>query len=184
LKATEILMEEHRVIERVLTALERATNRLSRGEEVYMRFFNGALVFIKGFADGCHHKKEEGVLFPALVENGLSKETGPVAVMLAEHEEGRRLAQGMRVAIDRFQGGDVRGRTAVIQGANDFIKLMRQHIYKEDKVVFPTADNVIPAAQQQQILDGFAYFEQDLSGEDVHEKYYGLAERLERECLR
>ena len=67
MKATEILMEEHRIIERVLTALERATTRLSKGQDVYLRFFTGTTVFIKNFSDGFHHQKEEGILFPVLI---------------------------------------------------------------------------------------------------------------------
>jgi hemerythrin-like domain-containing protein len=177
-------MEEHRIIERVLNALERASNRLNRGEDVYLRFFAGTSVFIKGFTDGCHHKKEEEVLFPALVENGLSQESGPIAVLLDEHEEGRRLSQRMRLTVERLQAGDVRARDAVVMSATDYIKLLRQHIYKEDNVLFPMADKVIPTAQQEQILGGFEQFERDGIGEDVHEKYFGLAERLEKECFR
>ncbi len=184
MKATEILMEEHRAIERVMNALERATNRLTRGEDVYLRFFTGTTVFIKGFIDECHHKKEEVVLFPALVENGLSKEASPVTVMLAEHEEGRRLAQGMRQSTERFQAGDLRMREALVQNARAYISLLRQHIAKENKVLFPIADKVIPPDQQEHILSGFEAFERDATGELMHEKYYGLAERLENECLR
>ena len=184
MKATEILMEEHRAIERVLNSLERATNRLSRGEEVYLRFFTGTAVFIKGFTDACHHKKEEIVLFPALIANGLSKESGPVAMMLAEHEEGRRLAQGMRQATERFQAGEIRMRDSLVQNARAYINLLRQHILKEDKVLFPMADKIIPVAQQEHILEAFSKFDQDESAEGMHEKYYGLAERLEIECLR
>ncbi len=184
MKATEMLMEEHRVIERVLNALERAINRLGRGEEVYLRFFTGTSVFIKSFTDGCHHKKEERVLFPALVENGMSNEEGPVAVMLAEHEEGRQLAHGIRLATERFQAGDLRMRESLVQNSRAYISLIRQHILKEDKVLFPMADKVIPAAKHEKILSDFEKFDRDESGEDIHEKYYGLAERLERECLR
>ena len=184
MKATEILMEEHRVIERVLNALERATNRLSKGEEVYLRFFTGTAVFIKGFTDDCHHQKEEMVLFPALVENGLAKDSGPVAVMLAEHAEGRRLAQGMRQAAERFQAGELRMRESLVQNGRAYISLIRQHIIKEDKVLFPMADKVIPEAQHANILSGFEPFECDQTGEGNHEKFYSLAERLEKECLR
>ncbi len=184
MKATEMLMDEHRVIERVLNALERAVNRLGRGEEVYLRFFTGTSVFIKSFTDGCHHKKEERVLFPALMENGMSNEEGPVAVMLAEHEQGRQLAHGIRLATERFQAGDLRMRESLVQNARAYISLIRQHILKEDKVLFPMADKVIPAAQHEKILTDFEKYDHDESGEDVHEKYYGLAERLERECLR
>src|SRR5512135_730494 len=98
MQATDILSEEHKVIIRVLTALEKAASRLEAGEAVEPGFFIESADFIKGFADGCHHKKEEGVLFPAMIEAGLPREAGPVAVMLAEHEEGRRLTRGMRQA--------------------------------------------------------------------------------------
>ena len=184
MKATEVLMEEHRVIERVLIALERASSRLSKGEDVYIRFFTGATVFIKNFADGCHHQKEEGILFPAMLENGLSKESGPVAVMLAEHEEGRRLTQKIRQAIERLQTHDNVARNELAQSAMGYVKLLRQHIYKEDNILFPMADKVIPIDQQQQIMDAFKLVERDQMGDDVYEKYLGLAERLEQECLR
>jgi len=103
MKATEILMEEHRVIEGVLTSLETAAKRLSTGQAVAAGIFLKAADFIKGFADGCHHRKEEGVLFPALVANGMPKDSGPVAVMLAEHEEGRRLTRAMREGAERMR---------------------------------------------------------------------------------
>jgi hemerythrin-like domain-containing protein len=177
-------MEEHREIERVINALERAIKRLARGDEVYLRFFSGTAVFIRGFVDGCHHKKEEDVLFPALVEHGLSAESGPVAVMLAEHEEGRKLAQEMRQAFERLQAGDQRKRGELVEKATAYIKLLRQHIQKEDHVLFPMADQIIPLPQQEQIEHAFETFENDESGENLHEKYYGLAKRLENECLR
>jgi hemerythrin-like domain-containing protein len=104
--------------------------------------------------------------------------------MLAEHEEGRRLSQRMQLAVERLQAGDVRARDAVVLSVTDYIKVFRQHIYKEDNVLFPMADKVIPTIQQEQILGGFEQFERDGTGDDVHEKYFGLAERLEKECLR
>jgi hemerythrin-like domain-containing protein len=184
MKPTEILMEEHRVIERVLTALERAAGRLSRGEEVYLRFFIGTSVFIKNFVDDYHHKKEEGVLFPALVENGLNDEAGPVAMMLAEHEEERRLSQRMRQMTERLQAGDAHARDLVIQSGLGYVRLVRQHIIKEDNVLFPVADKVIPVNQQDQIIEAFNRIKYVEDGEELHAKYYGLADRLVQECIR
>src|SRR5665647_2426724 len=65
MRATEALMQEHRVIERVLDALEIAASHLERERPVRPGFFLEAADFIAGFADGCHHRKEEGVLFGA-----------------------------------------------------------------------------------------------------------------------
>ena len=104
--------------------------------------------------------------------------------MLAEHEEARRLTQKMRQALERLQASDDLACNELIQNAQAYIKLLRQHIYKEDNILFPMADKVLPAEQQQQILDAFKLVERDETGEDVHEKYLGLAARLEQECLR
>ena len=95
MKATEILMSEHRVIERVIVSLEVQTERLAAQEAVRPGFFLEAADFIKGFADGCHHRKEEGVLFEAMVGAGLPRQAGPIAVMLTEHEQGRAFTRGM-----------------------------------------------------------------------------------------
>jgi len=89
MQATDILMEEHRVIERVLASLETAANRLSAGQIVPMDFFFKAADFIKNFADGCHHKKEEGILFVAMDANGMAQDAEPLSIMLEEHEEGK-----------------------------------------------------------------------------------------------
>ena len=99
--ATQILMEEHRVIERVLTALQRAADRVAEGARIRPSFFLNAAFFIKNFADGCHHRKEEGVLFVAMQESGIPREGGPVGVMLAEHEQGRAFTREMKDAAEK-----------------------------------------------------------------------------------
>jgi len=184
MRATEILMEEHRAIERVLSSLERATNRLNRGEDVYLRFFSGCSAFFRGFVDNCHHKKEEQFLFPALIENGIPKESGPIAVMLAEHAQGRYLAQMLGSATMQFQAGDVRKREELIISAAGYIKLFRQHIYKEEHVLSPLAEKIIPLEQQINLTQSFESMLHEDLGEDIHAKYFGLAERLERESVR
>ena len=82
MKATEILMQEHRIIEGVLGALQTAAQSAGDGSPVRPAFFIEAADFIRGFADGCHHHKEEGVLFKMMVDNGFSTQGGPVGVML------------------------------------------------------------------------------------------------------
>ena len=180
MKATDILTEEHGVILRVLDSLETSTTRLSAGEEVSMDFFLKAADFIKGFADGCHHKKEEGVLFEAMVANGMSREMGPVAVMLAEHEQGRQLTRGMRESAERVQAGDPKALPQVLQSAQGYVALLRQHIMKEDNVLFPMANQTIPEGQHQKIEVAFDHIEHEETGEGIHEKYLGIAEELEK----
>jgi len=181
MQATDILMSEHRVIERVIASLESAAERLAAGQEVRPGFFLDAAAFIKGFADGCHHRKEEGVLFERMVAAGLPREVGPIAVMLAEHEQGRAFTRGMRAAAERLAAGDAAAARDVVANARGYAALLRQHIQKEDGILFPMATQVIPAAQHAGVVEAFEHVEHEETGEEVHEKYLALAEALERE---
>jgi len=145
-----------------------------------MDFFLKASDFIKNFADGCHHKKEEGILFVALAANGMPQDAGPVGMMLAEHEEGRRLTRAMREGAQRVQGGDAAALSQVIQNALGYVALLRQHIQKEDHILFPMADQVIPIGQHQQIMADFNRIEHEA---DVHEKYLRIADELSKVAM-
>ena len=181
MKATEILMSEHRVIERVVAAMDQAALRLEGGETVRPEFFLDAAEFVKGFADGCHHMKEEQVLFQAMVENGLSTREGPVAAMLSEHEQGRAFIRQLREAALRLQAGDRSAASDVTRSARGYAALLQQHIQKEDLVLFPMADRVIPQEQYDDVFEGFERVEHEETGEGVHEKYLAMAEALEKE---
>jgi hemerythrin-like domain-containing protein len=181
MKATDILVEEHDVVERVLTALEMATQRMEQGRPLRPEFFIDVSEFIKGFADGCHHKKEEGVLFKAMVAHGMPSEGGPIGVMLAEHEQGRAYTHAMREAAARLRTGDESAQRDIILNARGYVALLRQHIAKENGVLFPLADQVIPPSEQDTVAEGFEHLEYEETGEGIHEKYLALAEKLEAE---
>jgi len=178
MKATEILIEEHGVIERVLDALEAAVDRLRAGSPLPRDFFLQAAEFIEKFADGCHHRKEEGVLFEALVANGMPREMGPVAVMLAEHEEGRRWTRAMREAAARLQGGDPEAKMDVIENALGYAGLLRQHIQKENRILFPMAGQMLPPSEQERVNAEFDRLGNEEVAEGVREKHLRLADEL------
>lgn len=181
MNATDILMSEHRVIERVIDAMMIAAEKLEEGGQVRPGFFLEAADFIKGFADGCHHRKEEGVLFKAMSESGVPVQGGPIGVMLHEHELGRSYALAMRQAAQKLAEGDDTARSAVVAAARSYAELLRQHIAKEDGVLFPMAEQFIPISQHEQLVHDFEHVEHEETGEGIHERYLSLAEQLEQE---
>lgn len=178
MKATEILMSEHRVIERVLDALEIAARRVESGQDVPAGYFLDACDFIAGFADGCHHRKEEGVLFVELTGIGMPADQGPIGVMLAEHERGRAFTRAIREAARKLAEGDAGAKRALIANARGYVALLRDHIAKEDDVLFPMADQMIPPDRHDQVLAGFARVEHLDAGPGAHQKFLDLADRL------
>jgi len=174
-KPTQILSDEHRVIERVLNVLEGLTKRPVRGD---LANWKQALDFFRHFADQCHHFKEEKVLFPALEEHGIPRDGGPVGMMLIEHEEGRSYVRGMAAAITQIEGGDQGAEEALFENARNYLRLLREHIQKEDDILFRMADEVIPADEQRELLKRFEDHEAEAMGAGAHEKYLKLAEEL------
>ena len=183
MKATEVLSSEHRVIERVLNSLERATNRLENGQAVRPEFFLSTVDFIRGFADGCHHRKEEGVLFKHMEAQGMPVQGSPLGVMLSEHELGRQYTRELLAAAQGMQSGEQGANQRAIQSARGYVALLRQHIFKEDKILFPMADHIIPAEKHDSVWEGFEHVEHAETGEGVHEKYLTLAQALEDEVI-
>lgn len=181
MKATEVLMEEHDVILRVLIAMEEAVEA-APGGQVRPDFFLDAADFIKGFADGCHHAKEEGVLFPSMETSGVPARGGPIGVMLADHENARMFTRSMRDAAQQWQAGDVAAKARVLSNAAAYINLLRAHIHKENTILFPMADRAVPAEKQAAIWQDFERVEHEETGEGVHEKYLALAAKLEQEA--
>ena len=122
------------------------------------------------------------MLFKTMADCGMPIDGGPVGMMLMEHEQGRVFTRGMRSAAEKLQSGDASARTAVIQNARGYAGLLRQHIQKEDGILFPMADRVIPQPLHDSVLDGFDHVEHEETGEGVHEKYLALADWLDVEA--
>lgn len=178
MKATEILMQEHRLIEQVLDGLEEAAGRLEDGEDIDPGFFIDAAEFVAGFADGSHHRKEEDILFVAMTAKDMPADTGPVAVMLYEHEEGRRLTAGFRGAAEQMKNGDSGASLEVIRNAFDYVNLLREHIVKEDNVLFPMAEQVIDEDEMQVVSGEFSRILAEDEAKGEIEKYKALADKL------
>src|SRR5690348_12627437 len=130
MKLTDVLYAEHRVIAQVAAALAAAADRVQSGKAMRPGFFADAARFIVEFADGSHHAKEERVLFASMTKYGTAARSGPIAVMLREHEEARRLAAGLRTAAARLANGDAAAGDLVAGYARAWGALLTQHISK------------------------------------------------------
>jgi len=173
-------MDEHRVIERVLAALER---KLERDSRVDGSFVGQALDFFRNFADGCHHHKEEDELFPVLESAGMPSAGGPIGCMLHEHDEGRRLVGRIAEHLDAAAQGDPRADGVVRAAATDYIRLLRFHIEKEDTILFRLADQILGEQVRGLMLAAFERRERETGDAGKHQRYLQLADSLYRQAF-
>ena len=153
---TDALVQEHRLIKRMLDLLEHNAQLTAVGAYRNYRFYLDGIDFIRNYADRFHHAKEEDVLFEALVTNGMPREHSPVAAMLMEHDRGRAFVKAMEEAVRQALDG-IPGRDAVISAnALAYVALLREHIDKEDGILYPLAERVIPEHLRDGITAGYA----------------------------
>jgi len=178
MESTEILRQEHRVIEVVLTGLERVADGAERGRAVDRAKADRALEIVRNFADRCHHAKEERHLFKAMEERGLSHQNGPIAVMLQEHDLGRGHVRAMLEALPAASAGDPAAMRDFSRHAREYVGLLRQHINKEDNVLYPMAEQLLTDADDRRLVEAFEVVEREEMGEEAHEKYHTWAREL------
>jgi hemerythrin-like domain-containing protein len=167
MKSVERLLAEHELIERGLVLLERAVARIENHEPLPEGFAAWAARFFQQFADQCHHAKEEDVFFPLLKQRGIPEEGGPIGVMLHEHVLGRDCVRRMREA-SQAQPIDAQ---VFAEAARQYIPLLRQHIFKENNVLFHMAERVLTEADDADVTDRFAQVERERGLTDWHAKF-------------
>lgn len=176
--ATEVLKEEHEAIKLMLEILEKVCDKLEQGEKVNSEHLERILDFIKTFADECHHGKEEDLLFPELEEAGIPKEGGPIGVMLTEHDLGRNYVRKFAQGIQEYKKGNSKAIKEIIENARNYIQLLREHIEKENNILFTMADMHLSPDKQKELLTGFEKIEEERIGKGKHEELHKLLHRL------
>ena len=112
-------------------------------------------------------------------EHGIPNEGGPIGMMLMEHEEGRSYVRAMFAAVALIEAKDQAARESLLTNARAYLRLLREHIQKEDQILFRIADDVIPAEEHKQLLRTFEEHEARELGTGIHDKYLLIVQALE-----
>jgi hemerythrin-like domain-containing protein len=152
ISATKDLENDHVHILRLTDVMEKITKAIQPD----LDDLETVVYLIRNYADGFHHAKEEKILFPFLSEKGFSQQQGPVAVMLSEHTQGRNFTQGMADGIARCKQGDASGLEQVLLNMTGYVSLLRNHIAKENNILFRMADKVLTDENHAGLLKAYS----------------------------
>jgi hemerythrin-like domain-containing protein len=172
----EVLVEEHEKIVRVLDALDGWAEGLDGADDGERPVLRRFMTCIREFVDPIHHGKEEDILFALMVESGFPKQAGPIAVMLHEHDIARRLIATMHGLAEQATPWTAEQRDEAKRAAGSYTELMRQHIDKENGILYPMADARLPPAAQAEMAARFARFAETTGARDAELR--ALAEEL------
>ena len=177
-EATRILRNEHAVILRVLDATEKVGERLESGADVPPQVLSTTIEFLKLYADRQHHGKEEDLLFPELEKRGMPRGGGPLGMMLMEHQFGRSHIAKMAEAAKAYASGDIEAGAQWADAALDYVALLREHIAKENNILFVMAERMLSPEDQQRLASEFDGVDRNRMGEGEGERLLRLADEL------
>ena len=174
------LRMEHDAVRVTLRILDEICQTIEEsGAIIDIRHLDQLLEFFNVFVDKCHHGKEEELLFPALENVGVSRQGGPIGVLLNEHQQGREYVRNMHAALAQYMKGNRKAVTELVKTAREYINLLDQHIDKENNVLFPLAETHLSEQEQAQLWEGFEIIETQKIGAGKHEEFHKMLENLE-----
>lgn len=177
--AVDMLVREHKIILKVVDGLRQAAVLVRGGSQVDPELLREAVAFMREFADRCHHAKEEGLLFPALVAHGVPLHGCPIDALLHEHDKGRHLVKQIGDNLDAYATGAVDAGNTIADAIDGIVKLYPNHIWKEDDMVFPMVERLFSEADRSELYRGFEEIEAN-NPPDTHERFHAFAERLSK----
>lgn len=172
-KPTKILSDEHQNILRVIDALIKECSSLETGKGLDKGFFEKAIDFIRNYADKFHHAKEEDILFVELCKDAVEMHCNPTQQMLHEHDLGRNFVKGIEQALKE------NNKTKVIENTKGYAQLLQEHIYKEDNILYPMADEALNQQIQKDILEKFKQAEHEKFKKGTQERYLSIVKEFE-----
>ena len=177
--ATQNLENDHVYILRLTDVMQQMVKKQATNVE----HFKQVVHIIRNYADGLHHKKEEDLLFPLFEQKGAGSGCGPVKVMLMEHDQGRLFVKGMRNGIDQIEQDAESALKSIYENMLDYARLLQNHIYKENNILFRMADDAFSNDDQEMLLNQFDKIESGAEDGNKIEDFIAAITILEREYI-
>jgi uncharacterized protein len=171
---SELLIADHQTTEKVLEAIERALSEAEGPSPVILR---EAMEYLVDYVEACHNRKEADHLFPLIERRGVPRTGGPLAVMLAEHEQSRQLLSELTRLADKYLSGERESLGPLRTTFGQYASLLKDHYWKENDILYPMARRVMSDSDADAIMAGIDATEAAV-GPGAREKYYALAERI------
>ena len=170
------LMIEHRLIERMISVIEKELNRLENEKLLEPTLIDTFIDFIRTYADRCHHGKEEDILFRELKQKSLSSEHEKILYeLIEEHKFGRKITKQMADATMNYVKGNGKSFETIVGCMKTLVDFYPQHIEKEDKHFFIPVMQYFSSEEKDSMLEEGFEFDKNL----IHAKYKDIVVHTE-----
>jgi hemerythrin-like domain-containing protein len=136
-KIIGILLEEHQNIEKLLLVLEHELEIFDRSGRPDYEILQTIILYFQDYPENCHHPKEELIFKKLKVRDpAAAKRFGDVE---AEHAVETKRLRSFARAVDYVLADQEFLRESFHMAVQDFIEHQREHLKKEERLLFPAA---------------------------------------------
>lgn len=179
----DFLIAEHEMIERCMAVLKECLDRMESTIKDPVQMMR-ALDFLLEFGDRIHNRKEEDFLFPLMQLRGIPKESGPLAVMLQEHQFERELLVRMNREAPGLKEATEADIAEYKRAGYDYLKIRAEHIWKENDVLYPMGRKVFKAGDNEELLAQFHRLNTEYYGEHAQHGFARMLAEVEEAAER
>lgn len=180
--STDIMVEEHANISRMLRVIKNMCCAILEGAPVDQNDFADIIDFIRNYADVNHHQKEEHVLFPQMVEHlGDLANTIVTHGMLVEHDLIRSHVRSLDEALKLYaKDGRTEDKLDILTEIMAYTNRLQVHVEKENNVVYPFAERGFSDEIKAKVDAGVRAIAEENEKTDFNAKYFAILDRLEK----
>jgi hemerythrin-like domain-containing protein len=170
------LMIEHRLIERMISVMQKELERTKKEKTADPRFIDTAVNFIRIYADQCHHGKEEKIMFRDLEKKVMKPNDKHIMEeLIQEHVQARKLTGQLVEAKTKYETGNEASLLTIIDIMSQLVEFYPKHIEKEDKVFFKPAMKYLTKQEQNAMLEEEYEFDRNF----IHVVYKNIVVQAE-----
>jgi len=136
--STQSLRKDHKLIEKVLQALDATIKLLKDGKQIPEQILLPTIDFTQNFTDICHHGKEEEALFPALEKTGMPTHMGPIRMMIIDHQRTKVIAEEIEETSKKYL--ETNDSNDLILALEAYVQHVTEHLWKENNRLFMMAE--------------------------------------------
>ena len=133
----KILLEEHRNIDKLLLVLEHELEVFDRSEEPDYEILRAVIEYFQDYPEDCHHPKEDMVFEKLKMRDPAAADR--IGDAQAEHEIETERLHKLVEAVEEILAGREFLRQTFHDAVYGFIRHQRQHMDKEERLLFPAA---------------------------------------------
>jgi len=173
MKATQNLIGEHNDILELLQVMGNISRNITSNQIFYTSDIEDIIDFLKHFIEKSHHKKEE-IFYPVLMLANLPTAREELSAMLYEHVLAHNYLKDINSCVENCKIGNSFSQQLLAESMMKYVALMKGHIRKEERIIFPLADQVLDESKLNEINKQFEKIEEKIVQHDFHGHYHRL----------